>query len=52
MCMIGLAFSGCSYIWAVIWLSAAVATNGSVSTGALASIVDISPNYASNLKLN
>ncbi|XP_969878.2 sialin [Tribolium castaneum] len=47
VCMLGLAFSGCDYTWAVVWLSAAVAMNGSVSTGPLASIVDISPNYAS-----
>ncbi|XP_063910758.1 sialin [Zophobas morio] len=47
LCMLGLAYSGCDYTWAVIWLSAAVAMNGSVSTGPLASVVDISPNYAS-----
>jgi hypothetical protein len=45
--MLALAYSGCDYTWAVVWLSAAVAMNGSVSTGPLASMVDISPNYAS-----
>jgi hypothetical protein len=47
VCMLALAYSGCDYTWAVVWLSAAVAMNGSVSTGPLASMVDISPNYAS-----
>lgn len=47
--MFALAFSGCNYTWAVVWLSAAVAMNGSVSAGPLASIVDLSPNYASKL---
>ncbi|KRT85633.1 membrane transporter, partial [Oryctes borbonicus] len=45
--MLGLAYSGCNYTTAIIFLSAAVAVNGAVSTGPLASLVDISPNYAS-----
>jgi hypothetical protein len=48
--MLALAYSGCDYTWAVVWLSAAVAMNGSVSTGPLASMVDISPNYASKYR--
>lgn len=47
--MVALAYSGCNYTLAVVFLSAAIAMNGSVSTGPLASIVDISPNYASKL---
>lgn len=45
--MLCLAYSGCNYTAAIIFLSAAVAVNGAVSTGPLASLVDISPNYAS-----
>lgn len=45
--MLCLAYSGCSYTAAIIFLSATVAVNGAVSTGPLASLVDISPNYAS-----
>lgn len=43
---LGLAYSGCHVIWAVFFLSLSLALHGAVSTGALASIVDISPNYA------
>ncbi|KAK3911778.1 Vesicular glutamate transporter 2, partial [Frankliniella fusca] len=45
--VIGLAFSGCNKIAAIFFLTAATAANGAVSTGALASMVDISPNFAS-----
>ncbi|KAJ8919873.1 hypothetical protein NQ315_006402 [Exocentrus adspersus] len=45
--MLGLAYSGCDYNAAIIFLTLAVASHGAVSTGPLASIVDISPNYAS-----
>lgn len=45
--MLGLAFSGCDKITAIFCLTAATAANGAVSTGALASMVDISPNFAS-----
>nr|XP_022918574.1 sialin [Onthophagus taurus] len=45
--MLGLAYSGCNYTAAILFLSASTAANGAVSTGPLASLVDISPNYAS-----
>lgn len=45
--MIGLSFSGCNRIAAIVFLTFAVASHGAVSTGPLASVVDISPNYAS-----
>lgn len=45
--VICLAYSGCSSTTAVIFLTLATAVHGSVSTGPLASIVDISPNHAS-----
>lgn len=45
--MIGLSFSGCDRIAAIVFLTLAVSSHGAVTTGPLASIVDISPNYAS-----
>ncbi|KAE8747675.1 hypothetical protein FOCC_FOCC005654 [Frankliniella occidentalis] len=42
-----LTFSGCNAIAAIVFLTAATAAHGSVSTGPLASMVDISPNFAS-----
>ncbi|XP_019867704.1 sialin [Aethina tumida] len=45
--MLGLAYSGCNYTAAIVFVTAAVAMHGAVSTGPLASVVDISPNYAS-----
>lgn len=42
-----LAYSGCNAVLAIVFLTLAITVNGSVSTGALASVVDISPNYAS-----
>ncbi|KAK3919329.1 Vesicular glutamate transporter 2.2 [Frankliniella fusca] len=42
-----LTFSGCNAIAAIVFLTAATAAHGSVSTGPLASIVDISPNFCS-----
>ena len=45
--MLALAFSGCDHYAAIFFLTAATAANGAVSTGALASMVDISPNFAS-----
>ena len=44
--VIGLAFSGCDVITAVLLLTISLMLHGSVSSGALASVVDISPNYA------
>lgn len=46
-CMIALAYSGCDHILAIIFLTSATAIHGAVSTGPLASFVDLSPNYAS-----
>ncbi|XP_018572111.1 sialin [Anoplophora glabripennis] len=45
--MLALAYSGCDRNAAIVFLTLAVASHGAVSTGPLASIVDISPNYAS-----
>lgn len=45
--MVALSYSGCDRNAAIIFLALAVASHGAVSTGPLASIVDISPNYAS-----
>lgn len=45
--MLGLAYSGCDYTAAIIFLTAATAVHGAVSTGPLASFIDLSPNYAS-----
>ncbi|KAJ8981707.1 hypothetical protein NQ317_017751 [Molorchus minor] len=45
--MLGLAYSGCNHMAAIVLLTLAVASHGAVSTGPLASVVDISPNYAS-----
>ncbi|KAJ8939621.1 hypothetical protein NQ318_010640 [Aromia moschata] len=46
--MLALAYSGCNSSAAIVFLTLAVASNGAVSTGPLASMVDISPNYASS----
>lgn len=45
--MLGLAYSGCNKMAAIVFLTMATAANGAVSTGPLASFVDLSPNYAS-----
>ncbi|KAK3927977.1 Vesicular glutamate transporter 2 [Frankliniella fusca] len=47
MFVLGLAWSGCNALSAAICLTIATALHGAVSTGPLASIVDISPNFAS-----
>lgn len=44
--MICLAFSGCHVVMAVIYLTISLMLHGAVSSGALASVVDISPNFA------
>lgn len=44
--MIGLAYSGCEVMLAVVLLTISLMLHGSVSSGALASVVDISPNFA------
>lgn len=42
----GLAYSGCSVTSAVICMTLSLMLHGAVSTGVLASMVDIGPNYA------
>ncbi|KAF4520508.1 hypothetical protein B566_EDAN004820 [Ephemera danica] len=49
VCMLGLAMAGCDASAAVLLLAAATTVNGAISTGPLASFVDISPNYAGAL---
>lgn len=44
--MLGLAYSGCNKMAAIVFTTLATAANGAVSTGPLASLVDISPNYS------
>jgi MFS family permease len=44
--VIGLAFAGCHVILAVVLLTISLMLHGAVSSGALASVVDISPNFA------
>ncbi|XP_022176320.1 sialin-like [Myzus persicae] len=44
--IMGLCYSGCNSVVAVIMLFSATAVNGAISSGALASVVDIAPNYA------
>lgn len=48
--MLALAYSGCNYIAAIIFLTSATGIHGAVSTGPLASFVDLSPNYASKCR--
>jgi hypothetical protein len=47
--MLGLAFSGCNSTAAIAFSTVATAVSGAVSTGPLASFIDISPNFASEL---
>lgn len=44
--VLGLAFSGCHVALAVVLLTISLMLHGAVSSGALASVVDISPNFA------
>lgn len=44
--VIGLAFSGCDVIMAIVLMTLSLMLHGAVSTGALSSVVDIGPNYA------
>jgi nitrate/nitrite transporter NarK len=46
ICVLGLAYSGCNIYAAVTFFTLSLALHGAVSTGPLASIVDIGPNYA------
>jgi len=49
---LALAWSGCNATAAIVFLILATSLNGAVSTGVLANIVDLSPNFASELKLS
>lgn len=44
--ILGIAFAGCNSTLAIIFLIAATAANGAVSTGPIACVVDLSPNFA------
>jgi len=43
---LGLAYSGCNINYAVFFLTLSLMLHGAVSTGVLASVVDLAPNYA------
>lgn len=45
--MLGLSFSGCNSLAAVVCLAAATGMSGGQILGPVASYVDLSPNYAS-----
>lgn len=47
--VLGLAFSGCYPVLAVILIMGGIASAGAVSSGPLSNLVDLSPNYASIL---
>jgi MFS transporter, ACS family, solute carrier family 17 (sodium-dependent inorganic phosphate cotransporter), member 5 len=44
--VLAMAYSGCNSTAAIVFLTLATAVHGAVSTGPLANIVDISPNFA------
>lgn len=44
--VIGLAFSGCNVMLAIVFMTLSLTLHGAVSTGALSSTVDIAPNFA------
>ena len=46
LCVLGLAYSGCNLISAVLFFTLSLTLHGAVSTGVLSSMVDIGPNYA------
>jgi len=45
----GICYSGCNSMVAVFMFFSATAVNGAISSGALAAVVDIAPNYAGKL---
>jgi len=47
--ILGLCYSGCDSVVAVIMLFCATIVHGAISSGALTSAVDIAPNYAGKL---
>jgi len=47
--ILGICYAGCNSVVAVFMLCSATAINGAISSGALASVVDIAPNYAGKL---
>lgn len=44
--VIGLAFAGCNAVVAIVFITLATGAQGAVSSGPLANIIDISPNYS------
>lgn len=44
--ILGLAYSGCNTVAAIVFLTLGTMSHGAVSTGPLANIVDLSPNHA------
>lgn len=48
--ILGLCYSGCNSVVAVIMLISATAVSGGVTSGALSAVVDIAPNYAGKIK--
>lgn len=44
--ILGLAYSGCNAVEAITFVALATCVQGAVSTGPLASIIDISPNHS------
>lgn len=47
LAVLGMAYSGCNATAAVVFFTLSLLFHGAVSSGALSSILDISPNYAS-----
>lgn len=47
--ILGLCFFNCNSMVSIIMLISATAVNGAVSSGALAAVVDLAPNYAGKL---
>lgn len=46
MCFIGLAYSGCNLPFAIAFFTLSLTLHGAVSTGVLAAMVDIAPNFS------
>lgn len=44
--ILGLCFSGCNSMAALIMVMSATMVNGAVTSGPLTAVVDIAPNYA------
>jgi MFS family permease len=46
LCVLGLAYSGCNLIVAVVFFCLSLTFHGTISTGCLSSTIDIAPNFA------